>query len=82
MNRIIPLRTDGMMFYRQRFHHSIGHALAGTVDPLKQAGRDPQARSGRRVPDRPQHGLQGPHGPPGPIEADVAEQSMLHRVPL
>ena len=70
------------MFHLQRFHHRIGHALAGMVDPLKQAGRDPQARSGRRVPDIPQPGLQGPQGLPGPLAAHVAEQSRRKRVPL
>ena len=71
-----------MLCDRPRLHHSLGHALAGTVDPLKQAGRAPQARSGRRVPAIPQHGRQGPHGPPGPMEAEVAAHAMRNRVPL
>ena len=70
------------MCHLKRLHHGIGDLLASLVDPLEQGGRDLQARGGRRIMQIAEHGLQGPQRLTGPIEANLAEQAMLNRVPL
>ena len=72
-NRIVPLWAEHMLFHLQRLHDGIGNPLAGLVNPLEQAGDDPQTRGGRGMAQIAEHGLKGPQGLPRPIETDLAE---------
>jgi hypothetical protein len=70
------------MFYLQGFHDGVGDPLAGFVNVLDPAGRDPQACGGRCATPIAPPRLQGPHGLPRPRQPQVAEPPMRQRVPL
>lgn len=63
-------------------HHGIADLFAGLVDALDQAGRHPETSGGSRIAQIAQHRLQGAQGLARPVDADLAEQAMLNRIPL
>src|SRR5262249_4203981 len=81
-NRVIPLRANVVGLQTELIHVLVAVRDGFLVEALVQVRRDLQACLRPCPPYIAEHEPQRPEGLALPILADIAEQPMLHRVPL
>ena len=80
--RVVPLRADGIGFKIQSTHLGIGNALADFVAAPFEQSTHLQSCLCHRASDVIEHRFKRAQWHACPVNADVAEQPVLDRIPL